>query len=257
MTTITDIGTAIWTSISNAIILMVAAIPNIIGFILIALIGWIISGIIAGVVATILRKVKFNEIAQRAGITGFVKNMGLQTDPSGVVANIVKWFIRLIALVAAFDALGLPAVSGVIQQFLLWIPNLLVALIVLVIAGLVATALGDLVRGATAQAGLGNPGMLSGIARIAVWGFAIIIAVNQIGIASTLINILFMGFVGALALALGLSFGLGGHETAGQIVQGWYQSAQQAGPKVERAAAAANQEVKQATAAPKDGERNG
>ena len=121
-----------------------------------------------------------------------------------------KWFIRLITLVVAFDALGLPAVSDVLRQLLLWIPNVVVGILVLVIGGLAANALSNLVRGATAHAGLGNPNLLANIAKIAVWGFAIVVAVNQIGIAQTLVNTLFMAVVGAIALALGLAFGLGG-----------------------------------------------
>ncbi len=116
--------------------------------------------------------------------------------------------MRLIVLVVAFDALGLPAVSEVLQQFLLWIPNLVVAVVVLVIAGLAANALSNLVRGATAQAGFDNPDTLATIARVAVWAFGIVVAVNQIGVAQELVNTLFMGFVGALALAAGLGFRL-------------------------------------------------
>jgi hypothetical protein len=99
------------------------------------------------------------------------------------------------------------------------------------------------VRGATAQAGLGNPDLLGNIARVAVWVFAIVVAVNQIGIASTLVNTLFMGMVGALALGLGLAFGLGGRETAGEIVANWYRSAQQQRPQIARAVDAAGQQV--------------
>lgn len=242
----TEFGASIGNAIATAFDLLVLSIPRIIGFLIIIVIGWIIAGILAGIIATILRTIKFNDIAQRAGITGFIKKMGLNTDPAGVVADIVKWFVRLIALVAAFDALGLPAVSLIVQQFLLWIPNLIVAIIVLVIAGLVANLLADLVRGATSQSGLGNPELLANVARIAVWSFGIIIAVNQIGIASTLVNTLFMGFVAALALAVGLAFGLGGRDTAGQIVQGWYKASQAAGPKLERAANAAKEQTNQA-----------
>ncbi|GAC1521346.1 MAG: hypothetical protein NVS2B16_28870 [Chloroflexota bacterium] len=181
---------------------------------------------------SVLHTVKFNDMAQRAGIAGFVKNMGVDTDASGVLASIVKWFIRLIFLVAAFDALGLPAVSVMLQQFLLWIPNLIVALVVLVIGGLLATALGKIVRGAAAEAALGNPDLLATIARIAVLAFAIVIAVNQIGIATALVNTLFTGFVFALALATGLAFGLGGRDTAAEIVQNWYTRGQQAAPRM-------------------------
>lgn len=233
---ITDWGTAVMTSLAAALSLFLAAIPRIIGFLVIIIIGWLISSALASAVAALLRAVKFNTLAQRSGFQGFIQNMGLRTDPSGLLAEIVKWFVRLIVLVVAFDALGLPAVSAVLQQFLLWIPNLVVAVVVLVIAGLAANALSNLVRGSTAQAGLGNPDLLANIARVAVWGFGIVVAVNQLGIAQTLINTLFMGFVGALALAAGLAFGLGGRETAGQIVQNWYQQTREARPQMERAA---------------------
>ncbi|HEX6271099.1 MAG TPA: hypothetical protein VFZ43_12745 [Anaerolineales bacterium] len=233
---INEWGAALTASLTTALSLFLGAIPRIIGFLVIIIIGWLISGALAAAVAALLRAVRFNELAQRSGFSGFVQNMGVRTDPSGLLADIVKWFVRLIVLVVAFDALGLPAVSAVLQQFLLWIPNLVVAVVVLVIAGLAANALGNLVRGSTAQAGLGNPDLLATIARVAVWGFGIVVAVNQIGIAQTLINTLFMGFIGALALAAGLAFGLGGRETAAQIVQGWYRQGREARPRLERAA---------------------
>ena len=187
-------------------------------------------------VAALLRTVNFDQLAFRSGFGSFVFNMGIDTDPSGLIGLVVKWFIRLIALVVAFDALGLPAVSDVLRQFLLWMPNLVVGLVVLVIGGLAANAMASLVRGATAQAGLGRPDLLANITRVAVWAFAIVVAVNQIGIASTLVNTLFMGFVGALALAAGLAFGLGGRDTAAKIVENWYQRIQRAQPEIERAA---------------------
>ena len=104
------------------------------------------------------------------------------------------------------------------------------------IAGLAANALANLIRGATAQAGFDNPDLLATIARVAVWAFGIVVAVNQIGIAQALVNTLFMGFIGALALAAGLAFGLGGRDTAGQIVQSWYNRGRANQPKMERAA---------------------
>ena len=229
-------GAAIVTSLTTALSMFLAAIPLIIGFLVILVIGWFISGLLAAGVAALLRAVRFNELAQRSGFQGFVNNMGIRKDSAGLLADIVKWFVRLIVLVVAFDALGLPAVSNVLQQFLLWIPNLVVAVVVLVIAGLAANALANLVRGATTQAGFDNPDLLATIARVAVWAFGIVVAVNQIGVAQELVNTLFMGLVGALALAAGLAFGLGGRDTAGQIVQNWYNRGQANRPKMERAA---------------------
>ena len=181
---VTDSGTAVMTSLAAALSLFLAAIPRSIGFIVILVIGWLILGVLASAVAALLRAVRFNDLAQRSGLSRFVQNMGVRTDAAGLLAN----------------------------------------------------ALGDLVRGSTAQAGLSNPDLLANVARIAVWGFGIVVAVNQIGVAQTLVNTLFVGFIGALALAAGLAFGLGGRETAAQIVQDWYRQGRAARPKLERAA---------------------
>jgi len=231
-----DWGDAFLTSMTQALALFLAAIPKVIAFALIIIVGWLIAGLVARTVEALLRTVRFNELAQRSGFGGFVTSTGVQTDSAGFVALIAKWFVRLIALVVAFDALGLPAVSDVLRQLLLWLPNLVVAVAVLIIGGLAANALAGLVRGATAKADLGNSDLLANVARVAVWAFAIVVAVNQIGIARELVNTLFMAAVGAVALAIGLAFGLGGRETAAEFWRDWYERSRRAAPRIEDAA---------------------
>ncbi|MCL4487846.1 MAG: small-conductance mechanosensitive ion channel [Chloroflexi bacterium] len=239
MPAISDLGTAIVTSLALALSMIAEAIPKIIGFIIILIIGWIVASLIAAAVAAVLRAVRFNDLGQRSGFSTFIHDMGLKTDPSGAIADLAKWFVRLITLVVAFDELGLTAVSQILNQILAWLPNLVVALVVLVIGGLIANFLSDLIRGSTAVSGLGNPSFLALIARYAVLAFAIIVALNQIGIAATLVDTLFVAAVGAIALALGLAFGLGGRETAAQMWREWYQRSQQVAPQLQQAAAAA------------------
>src|SRR4030095_9731567 len=236
-------GEAFMTSMSGALMVFMAAIPKIIAFVLILVIGWVFAALIAKGVALLLRKVRFNDLAQRAGIAGFMESMG--TDSAGFLAGIAKWFIRLIAVVVAFDALGLPAVSEFLRAVLLWIPNLVVALVVLVIGGLAAKALSMFVKGAVEKAGIGSPNLLATIASVGVWAFAIIVAVNQLGIGATLVNTLFMGTVGALALAVGLAFGLGAKDTAGKVVAQWYAKGKEAAPRVAGAAEAGKQQAQQ------------
>lgn len=231
-----DWGTTMMASLTAAFAMFFSAIPKIIGFVIILIVGWLLSALVEKAIAAVLRAIRFNDLATRSGFADFVGKMGTGTDSSGLIAAIAKWFVRLITLVVAFDALGLPAVSDVLRQLLLWLPNLVVALVVLVIGGLAASALSRIVRGATAEAGLGNPDFLAKVASIAVWAFAIVVAVNQIGIATTLVNTLFMATVGAIALALGLAFGLGARETAGEIVRKWYSKGQEEAPKIAQAA---------------------
>jgi hypothetical protein len=235
-----DAGEAFRASLAGALNTFLSAIPRVIGFALVLIVGWIISSLFARGVQALLHAVKFNDLARRSGFADFVQKMGVRNDSSGVIASIVKWFVRLITLVVAFDTLGLPAVSNVLQQLLLWLPNLVVALVVLVIGGLAANALSQLVRGTTAQAGFTNPDMLATVTKVAVWGFAIVVAVNQLGIATTLINTLLIGIVGAFSIAFGLAFGLGGRDRAAQMLDTMGRNAQQAAPKLQRAAQAAS-----------------
>jgi hypothetical protein len=238
-----DTGDAFRASLAGALNTFLEAIPRVIGFALVLIVGWIISSLIARGVQALLHAVKFNELARRSGFADFVHNMGVRDDSAGVIANIAKWFVRLITLVVAFDTLGLPAVSTVLQQLLLWLPNLIVALVVLVIGGLAAKALSQLVRGASAEGGFTNPDMLATVTRVAIWGFTIVVAVNQLGIATTLINTLLIGLVGAFALAFGLAFGLGGRDRAAQMLQRAGRNLEQTGPKLERAASAAREQA--------------
>jgi Conserved TM helix len=234
-----DMGEALRASLAGALNTFLSAIPRILGFAIILIVGWLISSLLAKGVIALLNAIKFNDLARRSGFADFVAKMGVRTDSTGVIAIVAKWFVRLITLVVAFDMLGLPAVSGVLQQLLLWLPNLVVGLVILVIGGLAANALSNLVRGATAQAGFGNPDLLATVTRIAVWSFSIVVAVNQLGIATELINTLLVGLVGALALATGLAFGLGGRDRAARLLDELSRRAAEAGPRLERAAAVA------------------
>ncbi|MDB5929658.1 MAG: small-conductance mechanosensitive ion channel-like protein [Polaromonas sp.] len=240
---VTEWSGALMTSLASAMALLFSAIPKILGFVVIIVVGWLLASLVEKAVAALLRTVRFNELAKRSGLADFVGKMGTGTDASGVLGGVVKWFIRLIAMVVAFDALGLPAVSDVLRQLLLWLPNVVVALVVLVIGGLLATGLGNVVRAAAAKSALGNPDFLARVASALVWAFAVVVAVNQIGIATALVNTLFMAVVGAVALALGLAFGLGGRETAAEMVRDWYQKGQQNKEKIARAANMAGNDI--------------
>jgi hypothetical protein len=218
-------------SFANAIGLLFTAIPRILAFIITVAIGWFVASLIARGVTTLLRAIPFNEFAERTGVTRFTRaSAGL--DPAAVVAAIVKWLVRIVVLLVAFDLLGLPAVSDVLRSFLLWLPNLIVALFVLFIAGIASQALGNVVRGAATEADFDNPNTLANVARIGVWVVAIVVATTQLGIATALVNTIVTGAIGAIALAAGIAFGLGGREIAARRLEEWERRAGEARQKV-------------------------
>lgn len=231
---ITDWGEAIFVSLSNALYSLLAAIPLLIGAALILIIGWIISNVLARVVQEVLERVGADRLfAQHAGNVYGSRSSALQ--PSKVAAEVVRWVVRFVFLVAAANALGLPQVSLLLNQVLLWIPNLVVAALILLIAPLIGRFLRNLIEVGAGQMGFSNASLLGRLAEGAVIAFAVLIAINQIGIAADLINILFVGIVAALALAFGLAFGLGGRDVAAQLTQQWYQASQTAAQKVRTA----------------------
>ena len=218
-------------SFRDALSMVLSAIPRILGFIIIVAIGWFVSSLLARAVIGLLRAIRFDELMQRSGLAEFTNKMGTGLDSAGIIAGLVKWLTRIVVLLVAFDVLGLPAVSDVMRQLLLWLPNLVVAIFVLFIGGIAARALGNIIRGATAEAGFANPETLANVVRTTVWAFAIVVAINQLGIATNLITTLFTGFVSALAIALGLAFGLGGRDLASRTLENWYDQAQEGKPR--------------------------
>ncbi len=222
-------------SFRDAFSMIVSAIPRILGFVVIVAIGWFVSSILARAVTGLLRAIRFDELMQRSGLADFTNKMGTGRDSAEIIVGLVKWLVRIVVLLVAFDVLGLPAVSDVMRQLLLWLPNLVVAIFVLFIGGIAARALGNIVRGATAEAGFASPETLANVTRTTVWAFAIVVAINQLGIATNLINTLFTGFVGALAIALGLAFGLGGRDLASRTLENWYDQAQEVKPSRRKA----------------------
>ena len=185
-----------------------------IGFLVILTVGLIIATLVAKALTLLLRKVGFDRMADRIGLTRFEQRMGVKMDAAGILGKIVYWFIVLIFLVPAADALGVPAVSNVLNQLVAYIPNVFVAILVLFFGALAGTVVADLVRGAAASAKMGNPNLFANLARYAILGFAALIALEQLQIAPALLNELFGALVAAVALAFGLAFGLGGQETA-------------------------------------------
>ena len=197
-------------------------IPALVGAIILLIVGWILAGILARLVERVLMRVGFEGAANRAGVSDFLGATGAKTmTASHVVGLMVKWFIRLIFLELAAQAVHLTAVTALLNSIVLFIPNLVVALLILMLGMLAARFVAGLVRGTVAKSGMGNPQLFASLAEWGIIALAAIMALNQVGIAASLVNILFMGVVGALALALGLAFGLGGRDTAGHFWRQW------------------------------------
>ena len=230
--TVQDWGDAVMVSATEALQNFLGFLPALIGAILILVIGWFLAGLLAGLVERGLKMVGFERAANTTGINTFIERSGSEWTASAIVAEIIKWFIRLNAIQAAASILGLNQISSIINAILLWLPNLVVAIAIIVIGALIARFVGGLVRGSTGQMGFSNSELLGSVAYYAILAFAVVAAVNQLGIAPTVVNTLFIGLVAVVVLSVGLAFGLGGQQTAAQITASWYEKGRAASQKV-------------------------
>ncbi|MBC5829523.1 MAG: hypothetical protein GIW98_04955 [Candidatus Eremiobacteraeota bacterium] len=238
MNTVTDWTTSIFTGVAAGLERFIVAIPRILGAIVILIIGWILSGIIGTLVTKLARAIHVDTVADRVGINDFLSKSGSQLRASNVFGEIVKWVIRLIFIEIAADQLGLAQVTQIINQLIAFIPNIVVALLILGIGAFLGQLLGGLVRGAMLEAKIGSANAVARITYGAVMAFAIIAALNELNVAPVVVNTLYIGLVAALALAVGLAFGLGGRDSAARLANQWVGQAEDTAKRLQAAAPA-------------------
>ncbi len=226
MNTVTDWTAGFLTGLTAGLARFFSAIPNIIGAILILIIGWIIAGIIGGLVTKFCRAIKVDDVADRIGVNGFLAKSGARLTASKLLGEIVKWVVRLTFVEMAAEQLGMAQITLLINQMLGFIPNIIVAMVILAAGAFLGQILAGVVRGAASEANVGDAGLLAKLTSGAVMAFAAIMALNELNIAPVVVNTLFIGLVAAIALALGLAFGLGGKDVAGRYAEKWTAKAE-------------------------------
>src|ERR671938_1673393 len=193
-----------------------AFIPQLIGAIVILIVGYIVAKILQAVVSRILKAVGFDGWMERGGIKQFLDRAQTRETPATVLGKLVFWFVFIIAIVMATDALGIRQVSAVLSQLIAYIPSVIAAVLILILAALLANFLAGIVRGATGS------DLLSNVARYAIIVYAAFAALTQLGIAVQLTAPTFLIILGAVALAAAIAFGFGAQGVARDIVEKAY-----------------------------------
>ncbi len=233
MNTVTDWSAGFITGLTAGLARLFGAVPNILGALILLVIGWIIAGIIGNLVAKLGKAIHVDTVADRVGVNGFLLQSGTKLRTSDILGEVVKWVVRLVFIEMAAEQLGMPQISLIINQILGFIPNIIVAVVILGIGAFLGQLLGGIVRGAASEAKVGNPDLLSNLTAGAVMAFAIIAALNELNVAPVVVNTLYIGLVAAVALALGLAFGLGGRETAAKLTEKWADQLEASAKKVQ------------------------
>ncbi|MEK7176088.1 MAG: hypothetical protein AAB695_01795 [Patescibacteria group bacterium] len=213
-------GEVLTVSFQNLWVGVVNFVPNLVIALVILILGWLVGALLGRAIAQVLRSLKLDEALRRAGLETVVRRGGMNLDSGAFIGGLVKWFVIVIFLVAAFDVLGLSQVNLFLQEVVLaYLPRVIVGALVLLVAGVIGDVIERVVVTGAKTAGVRSAHFAGALAKWAVWVFGILVALSQLGIATAFSQTLFTGIVVAISLALGLSFGLGGQEQASRFLE--------------------------------------
>lgn len=198
-------------------------LPQIIGSFLLLIIGWIVAKIVRKVVLRFLKFIRLDTLAEKSGIDDFLVKGGVPYTTRTIVANLVYWFILFTVILALLNSLGLQAAAELFNRIILYIPNVIVAVLVLMFGALFAR----FVRGVSftylSNIGIAGAQVMSNITQWAIVVFAFSVALEQLSIGGQILISAFQLAFGALCLAFALAFGLGGKEWAAHILEKFWK----------------------------------
>lgn len=194
-------------------------IPRLIGAIIIFVIGWFISVAIGKIVAEILRKIKFNRIFERGSWKVALEKAEIKVDASSFIGTIFKWVLVIVFLLAAVEILGFVQFADFLTDVLAYLPNVIVAALIFVVAVIIADIVEKVVRASVESVKIGYGHLVGVIVRWAIWIFAILAILLQLKVAPGLIQTLLNGIVALIVISAGIAFGLGGKELATEVLQ--------------------------------------
>ncbi len=199
---------------------VITFLPNLIIAILIFIIGWIIGRLVGNAVAQLISALKIDSALAKGGLHDFSEKSGLKVSASGIIGGIVRWFIAIAFLMASLEVVHLTQVNDFLREVVLgYLPNVLIAALILLAASVIAGFIEKVVSGGAKAVNVHSAHMLGTVSRYAIWVFAFIIALSELGVAVQFMQILFTGIIAMLAIAGGLAFGLGGRDAAGRAIE--------------------------------------
>lgn len=207
-------------SFQNLFYGVVAFVPNLVVAIVIFAVGWLVGVGLGRVVAQVVGALRVDNALRSTGIERVLSRAGFHLSSGKFLGTLVEWFFIVVFLVAALDVLNLTTVNLFISQVVLgYLPQVIVAVLILLVAAVVAETMENLVVASAKAAAVGSASFLGKVARYAIWIFAILAALAQLNVATAFVQTLFTGIVIAVSLAVGLAFGLGGQASAAHYLE--------------------------------------
>ena len=216
---LTQWGEKVLLAVADSLSTFLEFIPNIVGALTIFVVGWILARIVKRIVVRILETIQLEPFAEKVGISNALNRAGATITPNELLSEFIRWSVVLVFLIPTVETLGLSQFTILINNVLQYIPNVLVAALILMVGTIVAELTSQFVKSTAAAMGTGTSNTLEVTTKYAIMTFVTLAALSQLGIAQQMIITLFTGFVAMLAIAGGLAFGLGGKEVASDILE--------------------------------------
>ncbi|MDZ4719880.1 MAG: mechanosensitive ion channel [Roseiflexaceae bacterium] len=197
-------------------------IPNLVNGLIILIVGFLLARVIRWVLSVVLKRLKFDPLVERSGITGTLRGLGVQAAPSQIFAQTIFAFLLLSFLITSTDLMGLGAVSRLLQHLLDFLPNIIAAVILFLLGGVVAQFIGGIVTTAAAASGLSYATRAGRFVQHLLSIFVVILALGQLGIDTAILVTALTILIAAFGLALSLAFGLGARGIVTHILAGFY-----------------------------------
>lgn len=215
---------AVWVAASNILAGFFNFLPAFFGAIIIFFFGLVLAKWAKALLVKLLQAVKLDKVLRQAGLDSYLDKAGIRGKIELFFGEVIRWLIIIVFFMAAVNVLGLTSVSSVLNSVLGYIPNIVSAVVVLTVGVLLAGFIENLVKGAVNQIDAKTSRLLSKVASYLVVIVSALAAINELGIAQSLINTLFIGVVATLTLGIGLAIGLGAKDLVAKMLEDWYKS---------------------------------
>jgi len=206
-------------SLQNVWAGVVTFVPVLVIAIIVFAIGWVLAALIEKLVESLFKSIKVDSALKGAGMEDVVKRAGYSLNSGAFVGSLVKWFIIVVFLMASLNMLGLDQVNMFLAQVVGYIPNIVVAVLILMVAAVVASALQKVVIASALAAHSTHSELLGRVTKWAIWIFAVMAALDKLVIIPGLMEIVLTPLIAGLALAFALAFGLGGKDVAAKMLE--------------------------------------
>ena len=199
-----------------------SALPPVAGALLLLLIGWVLALLARAIVRRLLRRVGLDRLAERLGIDQALGQLGIEMPFSSILGRVVYWLILLVFVLAAANRLGLMGLTEALRVFIGYLPSVLAAALILFLGVVLGRFLGNAVGAFAEQAGVSGGRILGRVTQFSVVALTIILAMEQLNLETRLLSAIAIIVIGAIALAMGLAFGLGSRKLAHSIMAGFH-----------------------------------